>query len=167
MSNSCIVYTVQVFPTLELFNEQKGSVMAQFKGSSNAPSFDLLCIRPAAGVSSLSVNTIIAAGLCRSPRLHLYACVSEEIKQHCPTFSMLWSLIIMLCCRLNKSITRLLIWPTICDSLLLILAFDHYDENQSPLYWAPRSPLDVAQIVYGLNRLFKDYLKLIDVCMWF
>ncbi len=107
VSNTSIVYTVQVFPTLELFNEEKGSVMVQFKGSSNAPSFDFLCIRPAAGVRSLSVNTIIAAGLCRSPRLHSYACVSEEeIKQHCPTFSILWSLIIMLCCRLNKSITH-------------------------------------------------------------
>jgi len=52
-----------VLPTLEPLNEEKRSVMVQFKGSSNAPSFDFHCIRPAAGVSSLSVNTIIA-GLC-------------------------------------------------------------------------------------------------------
>lgn len=72
--NTCIM---QIFPTLELFNEEKRSVMVQFKGSSNAPSFDFHCIKPAAGVSSLSVNTIIA-GLCRSPCLCLYPYVARE-----------------------------------------------------------------------------------------
>lgn len=86
VTNTILCIIVQVFPTLELLNEEKRSVMVQFKGSSNAPSFDFHCIRPAAGVSSLSVNTIIAV-LC-SPRLCLYACVSQErIIHHCPTSS--------------------------------------------------------------------------------
>lgn len=63
VTNSILCIIVQDFPTLELLYEEKRSVMIQFKGSSNAPSFDFHCIRPAAGVSSLSVNTIIA-GLC-------------------------------------------------------------------------------------------------------
>lgn len=80
-------HVVQIFPTLKLFNEEKGSVMVHFKGSSNAPSFDFHCIRPATGVSSLSVNTIIA-GLCSSPRLCLYVRVSQDrIIHHCPTSS--------------------------------------------------------------------------------
>lgn len=66
--NGMRVVIMRVLLTLEVFNEEKESVMVQFTVSSNVPSFDFHCIRIAADVNCLSLCGSLCAFVCVSKK---------------------------------------------------------------------------------------------------